>query len=82
MNLNILLFSGVAKLDLRVVDADSDRNVGKYLRHGRDHGEHVEAVVVESVSEVDDARDDPELEDDEHHVKAVRVGVQLGSTAV
>ena len=75
MNLNILLFAGVAKLDLRVVDADSDRYVGKYLRHGRDHGEHVEAVVVESVSEVDDARDDPELEDDEHHVKAVRVCV-------
>ena len=55
---------------LHVVDGDADCDVREDAGHDCDHRHLVEAVVVERITEVDDARKDPQRHEHKYCVKS------------
>lgn len=67
--LALLVFYHLAQMH-HVVDGDADCDVREDARHDCDHRHLVEAVVVERITEVDDARKDPQRHEHKYCVKS------------
>ena len=66
--LTLFVFNDLAEMH-HVVDGDTDSDIGEDARHGREYCHLVVGVVVEGISEVDNARQNPERHEDENSVK-------------